>query len=268
MVIRNRLLIIFVLIISLVSCDKKDLVDTLSQKQAVNIVNSLNQNNITAQVVKSNISRKGYNYKVVVDDKNYLNSIAILDDLNILNNKSLEFGELTRTKSFSTNNKNIDAIKLDRALSIEIEELLSDFEDIISTQVVVRSNLINKKNKPKITIHFLTNKDFVLSEVETELRKIVNNSLPEVKDEDIYMFSSVKNQISKTTIKESPLVKFLVWEVPEKAGRQIGILILITSFLVAFCSFFLGFFVKTKKITNLQVEGKKTNKVKYLSNNK
>lgn len=214
-----------IVIILFFSCNSENLLHDLSQKQAIEIVSLLNANKIEAAVEKG----RGQNSFIVkVSSSSYHEAMSLLKKNDLPKEEQISYRELISKRSLLHNSRDIDAIRLDRALAIEIEETLMGISSVKDAKVIVRKKFIddNETEGIAVVLNIYANTPFKIESVKEIIKNVVpgitaertsitvNKVLPDVVISD-------KGNTSNNEPNAQKLSPFLMWELPEKYASQI-----------------------------------------------
>lgn len=137
-------------LLALSACDSIYVAEDLSQKQARQVVAALNQNGIGA--VAERQSGGGAKYSVEISKKNYARATAVLSEKNLPTEERASFEDLTSQSGLLPRSREMESLALDRALAVQLEELLLQNPRVRSSKVVVRLNYLPEKSEPSASI--------------------------------------------------------------------------------------------------------------------
>lgn len=150
---KRAILSLFVLFF--VACDSgKELVQNLDSQQSVEVVVVLNRAGIFAERVQANTSRNA-TYSVFVQKTDYARALEILLEYELPREKSKELQDLLSSTNLMSSD--LSSIKVNRALSIEIERMLSDLPGVVAVKALVNSpsqakSLFEQKPQPTASV--------------------------------------------------------------------------------------------------------------------
>lgn len=237
------------LLILLSGCDAVDVADEISQSQANQIVAVLNEHGIASQATKESGGRG--RYTVSVRKGYYAQAVTILNEKGLPGEPEPSFAETIASRGLLPNSREIESLRVDRALAIEIEEMLRTHPQIASVKAVVRLNFLKESAEPGVSVVLQErNGEKIAPE---EVVEIVMRAVPGVKAERIYVHSlppqanvilkddeGVEN--SGGRVLRVPLVPFLFfWRLPEDDLTGISLTIFFGIVLVAALGAFLGY---------------------------
>ena len=254
--------IFFITLLFLTSCRSVEIAQNLTQYETHRIITELNQKGISSYSLP-NKSNKG-KFSVYVSRHHRLAAISIINKQDLLPKPETDFNELTKAKGFLPNSRALENIRLDRALALEIQEVLQNHPQIEKVNVIVRVNYLEKNQDFAVSALIVT-KDKSSFDIES-IREIILNSVPGVDEDKIKINIGTKNsteifgQIQGLTndngrILATSLVPFLIWQVPEGVEFELGIGILGLVLIIGILGYFLGVFrakpKHTKALINL-----------------
>ncbi len=231
-----------VLVAALVAgCSSAPVADDLAQRDANAIIAALQERSIEGWVSKARGARA--TYSVFVKSGNFAEAVTILNRLGLPPEKKSTFEEMTAANGIIPSSREVEALRLDRALAAQVEDLLKTRADVSSVSVVVQYHALDGRGKPAVSVIAQRREGVTLS--DHEIREIVAHSVVGVGKDDVFV--SVVDAASGGGVsagteqnKAAKLVPFLVfWRVP--ASEYNGLAVLVVS-LVAFGAMLAGLF--------------------------
>jgi type III secretory pathway lipoprotein EscJ len=235
--------------VALSGCDFKSVADDVTQREANEIVAVLGKSDISSDTVKQR-GAKG-RYAVVVNSSDFAAAAATLTRLGLPAEKRPGFDELTSGNGIIPPSHEVEALRLDRALAVELEELFLSRGDLSQISVIVRSHSCRSGERPMVTV--LAQRLGEAQVDATSLREVARRAVPGISPDDVYVSVSDGNlgvgaaaKIASTTQGEE-LVSFLgFWRVPanDHAGAVLAVLglLLITAGLSVLAGYIFGQF--------------------------
>ncbi|HMO01945.1 MAG TPA: hypothetical protein PKD37_01500 [Oligoflexia bacterium] len=146
-----KLTLLTIFCLSLSACGEVSVVDDISQSEANKIVSLLGGNGIRAIATKQTSGRA--KYSVYVGKSEYLRSVKIISDKGLPAPAEVSFNDLLGGGSgILPVSKNIEDLKIDRALAMELEELLKAGQGVVAAKVVVRQASAPSKDQQAASI--------------------------------------------------------------------------------------------------------------------
>lgn len=225
-------------ILLIISCSEEKLVREINQNQAIEIVALLNKNQVDASIEQAS---GGRSYTVLVSKDNYLKSVALLKKNNLPKAEEVTYKDLISKRSLLHNSRDVDALRLDKALALELEEALSSLPYVVSAKAVVRKKFTDDVKSQGVAV-ILSVKDS--SKVEdSKIRQILTNIIPGISsDKTTISVNRVEPEVLleqkgliDTASKARKLIPFLIWEIPEDQADELilsTVAILILSLVV------------------------------------
>lgn len=207
-------------------CGDATLRDSLSQEQANEVVAALVERGIRAEVTRE--SGKG-KYRVGVKRGNYSEAVTILNQLRLPSEPRSSFSDLIASRGLMPDPRELEALRLDRALAAELEEALESIPAVAQARAVIRLNSVqNSADTGKGAAVLITRKPGAELR-EEDLRPILDRSLPGLDPSQIVVqfyesgttdpVGGVSQGVERTSvggIRKVPLTEFLwIWRVPE-----------------------------------------------------
>jgi type III secretion system YscJ/HrcJ family lipoprotein len=243
--------VLLLLIIFLTACDTgKELVTNIDPQQSVEVIVALNRAGIVSERKQTSSGRNAL-YTVLVQKTDYAKALEILSEYELPKEKSKELEQLLNTSGLVSSE--LASIRVNRALSLEIERLLTDLPGVVTAKALVHSannlnkSLFEEKSKPSASVlikYFSDQPSKVPFEKETVI-EVVTKSIPGITATEISL-NLVKIESptswlnSKSLSRRLKYVRPFAFRVPEedltKAKYQIvGVLL-----LICFAGFLLG----------------------------
>lgn len=245
--------VVFTIVVcgSLVGCNTATLRDDLSQDQANEVVAALVRNGIHASVERETGGRG--KYRVEVKRAAYSEAVSLLHDLGLPSQSRASFSDMIASRGLMPDSREVEALRLDRALAAELEEAIENNPAILSARVIVRLNstsldVLGEGAEAGVSAVVRTRPG---SEAhEEDIRAVLSQGVPGVDAEHIriqmhHAISSVTvtedtskggaegvERIEKGIVRRVPLTNFLwIWRVPEDEYNSLagGVLVGIAS---------------------------------------
>jgi type III secretion protein J len=188
----------------LAGCSSTPVADDVNQREANEIVAVLGKNKIQASLVKGRGSRA--RYSVVVQESDFANAAAVLSRLGLPADKKPSFQDLTAGNGIIPPSREVEALRLDRAISSELEDIFRARSDIASASVLVRMHSREASERPTVTVVVQSAADGSLD--TAEVREIARRAVPGIQNDDVYV-SVERADVGAESVPE--LVPFLGW---------------------------------------------------------
>ncbi len=245
-----RVVLLLAVLASISSCSGSPIAQDISQVQANEIVAVLNASGISAMAQRET-GGKG-KYTVEVRRADYSQAVTILNERKLPGEARATFAELVMPSGLLPNSREMDSLRLDRALATELEDLLSTHADVFKVRAVVRVHFLRDGFEPGVSL--------VIQErvgrgiAQKEIMDIVSRIVPGIKPEQIVLalhpasveqtggFSAEGAQNVAGTVVRVPLTPFLhFWRVPEDEYVQIVGVVALFLFVVAVVGSIVGY---------------------------
>ncbi len=244
-----RAVIICCLVVPLFAgCSYAPVADDVAQREANEIVAVLSKHNISASLVKARGS-KG-RYSVVVRESDFPGAAAVLSRLGLPADKRPSFQELTGGNGIIPPSREVEALRLDRAIASELEDIFRARRDVASVSVIVRMHSRETNEQPTVTV-VTQNPEGVVLDAQ-EVREIARRAVPGIKSEDVYVTTGTSPEVggggdSSGENSRDKLVPFLgIWRVPESDHSGlvslVVVLVSLTGILAGLAGYILGQF--------------------------
>jgi type III secretory pathway lipoprotein EscJ len=262
------------------ACEKVKVAEELDQRGAHEVVAALGRRGISATLEKQR-GAKGQ-YSVLVDSAAFGDSVQLLTNLGLPSERKTSFSELVTAGGILPSSKQSEALKLDRALAAEIEELLRGHPGIADASVVVRFHALTtgqvasvpqpistpgrevergeaSETLPAVSM-IIQRRDPAAVQLE-EIRQLVGRVVPGVRPAEIVISLTEKPVFSGIGVDESEkggagdLVPFLLFSrVPRDSYNilVIGVIVVlgIIGALTGFLGYIFGQYVLTRQLEN------------------
>lgn len=231
-----RVAIVFCLSVSLLGgCSSAPVADDVAQREANEIVAVLDRHSISASLVKAR-GAKG-RYSVIVAEGDFPEAAAVLSRLGLPADKRPSFQELIGGNGIIPPSREVEALRLDRAIASELEDMFRVRTDIASVSVLVRMHSRESNERPTVTVVTQSSDGEQLD--VAEVREIARRAVPGIQSDDVYVtVAQLPDEIRNNANGSEKLVPFLrLWRVPE--GDHSGLVSLVV-FLVGFSSILAG----------------------------
>jgi len=219
-------------------CSSAPVADDLAQRDANEIIAVLQERGIASWVSKGRGGRS--NYSVYVKSASFAEAATILNRLGLPPEKKATFEEMTAASGIIPSSREVEALRLDRALAAQVEDLLKARSDVSSASVVVQYHALDNRGKPAVSVIAQRRNGSTLS--DGEIREIVSHAVVGVGKDDVFV--SIVDAAREGGVSSGAtggrLVPFLgFWHVP--ASEYNGLAMLVVS-LVAFAAMLTGLF--------------------------
>lgn len=213
----------FCLMLVLAGCMARgeELVADVNGKQSIEVVVALNRAGITATRERS--AGRGERYSISVAPADYPKAMQVLHDFQLPSRDEETLEELTAPKGFVPNSREVAGLRLDHALALEVERLISALPGVSDARVVIRSNLIAEGvtgAKASVVVRYLSPSGTMPFSLE-EVKKLVAQTVPGIAPESIEVVpsrliipgvaesSALEGNVRIDTVPLSPFLPFL-----------------------------------------------------------
>jgi type III secretory pathway lipoprotein EscJ len=176
----------------LVGCREVALVDNQLQSDAAKIVALLAEETIDQAVVESDPSFRG-KYRVTVPSESYAKAMQVITRHGYPKNETQSFAELTESSALNPASREVEAIKADRALSVEIEQVLGSFSGIEAPAVLVRHHQCKRGEVSTMVVLGDVGKVFDEGR-KAELLRVVSQAVPGILVDNISLVLTPRDQ--------------------------------------------------------------------------
>lgn len=171
----------FAVVMILSGCGSSQVADNLSQKESNEIVAALNDHGISAVSQKERGGRG--RFSVLVSASEFGTAVSILNKNNLPGEPKVTLAELITPSGFVPNSREIEALRLDHAVAIELEELISSLPAVASAKVIVRLNMQRQGEAPAVSASITTRRGATLN--AEEVRQIIVRAVPGTKESNV-----------------------------------------------------------------------------------
>lgn len=247
----NRSLKFFLLFIFSLctACASVPVAEDVSQAQATEIVAVLTASGISSQAAKGSGAKAAFS--VSVDKSDYLTAVTILHDRGLPSPEEATFADAIAARGFLPNSRDIEALRIDRALAAELEDLIKAHPAVASARAVVRWHAA--KEQPNVSMVVQQKVDSVIE--RDALTEIALRAIPGINREQIFISISTLppiqpiseyrgNEIKESKVINIPLVPFLYfWKIPQRELASLSVLLLSVVVVIGAIGTFLGYWL-------------------------
>lgn len=174
----------------LTGCGEVSVVEDVTHLQARKVVAELSRNGVSSYFEK--LRRSNGKYHVVVSSGDFSESIRILDDNDLPEAPREEFLTSLTTSSFLPDSKEVEFLRLDHALAIQLEQLVENLPGVVNARAVVRYHskdevLSNENTAPSRAASLVVRTNETYSGDQADVRKIVSSIIPGLGDENLHI---------------------------------------------------------------------------------
>ncbi len=245
------------------SCNKVMIAEDISQNEANQIIATLARHGIFASSTREDSGKP--KYSVAVDNSYYIEAKSILVEKSLPKLDKTSFLDIVESRGLLPNSREIEALRVDHAMAVELEEVLNSHADIRIAKAVVRSHVSDGLSERAVSVIIQEKAEKKIN--PEEIQNIINTAVPGSKPENIVLnitqesvFNSNEqdSKISEKGILRKdgkeiyvPLTHFLFnWKVPESDYNEIVIIMIICIFVIAIIGglvgYWYGFFKNSK----------------------
>jgi type III secretory pathway lipoprotein EscJ len=246
----KQLITLIIVICLIAGCGKQTLIENISQKRAMQIVVLLHKQGLSASASKETGGQG--KYFVEVDAQSHAHALEIIQSEGLFDEPAPSFEELTTSSSFFPASREVEALRLDYALSIDIKRLLEDLPGIEHAQVLVRKRFGSKDQIPP-SVSVVLKLDGIAQVNQELVSALIARSVPGVSGEQIFISMEQARSIDMPQGNEGvlnqggkvsyvPLVPFVFkWRVPKDDYVGFASLFLVCIFAVGALSVLFGY---------------------------
>jgi type III secretory pathway lipoprotein EscJ len=179
----RTIVVCYLCAVSLCGCSSAPVADDVAQREANEIVAVLSKHKIQAHLVKAR-SGKG-RYSVVVQESDFPGAAEVLSRLGLPADKKPSFQELTSSNGIIPPSREVEALRLDRAVASELEDLFRARSDVASASILVRMHSREANERPTVTV--VVQRAGAVQLDTGEIREIARRAVPGIQNEDVYV---------------------------------------------------------------------------------
>lgn len=201
----KKLLIILLLLTA--SCgDSELLVSSVSEADSVQIMVVLQKSGIAAKRVATSSSKEA-RFKIEVVPSDYAKALNILHQYDLPKRDSDSLASVTEPRGFAPNPPEINSLRLDHALSLEIERMLGSLPGIIGVKTLVRSNFSEQNSKVSVVIRYTSDSKELPFKID-EVKNIILQSVPSLNPNNMQVSA---HKISNLAAKDSDAGEYVLF---------------------------------------------------------
>ena len=214
--------------------------DNLTQKQANQIIARLLRDGIPAEAEKTGRGDSA-KYSVMVRRKDYAQAVGVIESNRLPSEPDVPLQELITPRGLIPNSREIEALRTDRAMAKELEDLFENHAQILSAKAVVRKFAAGGRGGEGVSLVLRVREGGTIR--PEEIVPLVQRIVPAVPPDHIEVLLSadavqapagqVAGVIAGDPKVPVPLVPFLRWHVPD--GDREGLAIAFSLVLLAAC---------------------------------
>ena len=233
----KRFFLLF-LLTAVVGCNSTTVVQDISQEQAREVVTTLYDRGIVAVANKESTGRGLYNVKV--SNSKYAEASKILVESAVLTKQRESVSELIGAASIIPQSRELEALRVDRALAFEVEDLLLKIPAVQSVKSIVRQNTEKNLQQRGAAIVVTRRKGSVLN--SDDLTRLVAETIPGIDPEKIKI--EIVEGGSQVIPHKQAMVPFLWFAyVPEADYKNLAVFFLGCVIIVGIASLLAGYWV-------------------------
>lgn len=233
------------MLVTALGCSSTPVADDLAQRDANEIIAVLQERGIAGYVSKGRGS--GARYSVYVGSGSFAEAASILNRLGLPPEKKATFEEMTAASGIIPSSREVEALRLDRALAAQVEDLLKARSDVASATVVVQHHALGGRGKAAVSV--IVQRRIGASLQDAEVRDIITHSVVGVSKDDVFV-----SIVDAPSLEATPgisvqgdqnrLVPFLrYWQVPAGEYNGLALLFVIISVVAAGLAGLAGYIV-------------------------
>lgn len=195
----------------LMGCDSTPVASDVTQREANRIVALLHKNGISADLHSARVG-KG-RFEVLVPEAVFPNAATILSARGLPSERQPSFEEMTASNGIIPTSREVDTLRLDRALAAELEELFSMNSSVHNVGAIVRMHSVRTLQDASITVALELGPKSNLSKEESE--EVVRKAFPTIDASRIYVKAfRMESDVDGDHVGEEKVPFLLLWSVP------------------------------------------------------
>jgi len=226
---RQKIIVLYLLsaLLPMVGCSSAPVADDVGQREANEIVAVLRERGIKGYVTRGKGASARYSVSVTSSD--FGEAASILSRLGLPGERKATFQEMTASSGIIPSSREVEALRMDRALAAQIEDMLRTRSDVYVASAVVRNHAVLGQGRPAVSIVVQRYPNGKLS--EQELKDMVAHSVFGVSRDDVYVSLMDAQGFQSDSANHhgsgaDELVPFLVyWRVPASEYNQLAALL-------------------------------------------
>lgn len=256
---RSACRVLFLLLIGLLSaCQGEQVGSGLDQNRANHMVAALSARGIGA-VARKEAGGRG-TFGVWVEKSARGEAAVLIDEQGLLEKGSSSFEDLISNQGILPSSREVEQLKVDRAVAIEVERLIENIPGVVSARAIVRQSFLKESEQPTVSV-------VIEDESEAQGRQeqfaaIVLSAVPGVLRDRILIAvehskvdNDLRREIGILNIKGKPiplpLENFLgIWRVPKDDYSSLAYtlvaLIAACIFIGGIIGYWYGWYVQSK----------------------
>ena len=242
----SRILVVVVAALLSVGCGSTPVAQDLSQRQANEIVALLTSKGISA-VAKKESGGRGL-FAVMIPAEAYGTAVSLMQERGLPQEPRLSAKELLTPRGIIPSSREMEAMQLDYAIALKIEEMLQAHSSIAQARCVVRQRSAVEGQQPSASVVVET-RPGVAALDGAEVARIVQSILPGLTQETLSIVITKAPELAPIPgvgVDGSPaqLERFLwLWRVPSSDYNGLALLFSGALLLVAAAATALGYWI-------------------------
>ena len=178
-----RLMVAFAAMTLLSACGSETVVQDQTQRDATEIVALLNNHGIVASANKERGGKA--RFAVEVRRGYYAQALSLLAAKGYPRDPQPSFADIVAEKGLLPSSSEMEALRIDHALALEIEELIRNRAEVSDAKVVVRSRFVRDIAVPSVAAMVQVAK--AGKSLEQELRAIIVSLVPGITQDQVHL---------------------------------------------------------------------------------
>ncbi len=240
---------LFLLSFCLTGCGDVPVARGVTQSQANEIVAVLSHHGIYAIADKQ--VGVGDTYDVEVKKSYYTRAVDLLHSKGLPAKAQERFSDLIAQKGIIPDSREVEALRLDHALGVQLQEMLDNLPGVLSSRAIVRVNFLRGDSEPGASVVLQLREGADVD--EAEIRDLIAKTVPGLGVESVHLSPHTRIEPGNNLLEEGafnddgtvvrvPLTSFFFrWRVPEEDYTGLTMSIVVFVFLVGIVGGMVGY---------------------------
>lgn len=235
-------------------CENKGVANDLDQREANEIVSVLSDSGITSDIARERGGRGKYSVEVPATD--FTKAVHVLNERGLPAERQPSFSELVGSGGILPASREAEALKLDRAVAGQLEDLLRSHPAVSRVSVFASIHGVKAPNEPTMSITIARRPNVPLS--PEDVREIAGRAVMNVKPDrigiSVWQDTAPNGRVSPPSANgqaggKETLAPFLgIWRVPEADYNGLALTLVGVLCVVVLTSGLMGYFLGQYKV--------------------
>ncbi len=248
----QTLILALTLAIVFTGCESRDIAQDLSQREANQIVTLLNDNGIVAFSERQKGGKSSYS--VSIDSDLYPQAVSLLHRHNLPAEKRPSVADIVGSSGFLPGSREVEALRLDYALSTHLEEVISAHPNVERVRASVRLHTVVNGQMPAAGLIVQLKEEGKGPNID-QMIQIAQKAIPGIPADRISIITSgskINTEVGAEEsgvlatqsggVKKFPLTRFLgFWQVPQQHYTSLALTLTAIVLIVGVAAAGLGY---------------------------